>query len=32
MENMFLTLRASTIGVIIGALPGTGGDIAALMA
>lgn len=30
--NMFLTLRASTIGVIIGALPGTGGDIAALMA
>jgi len=29
---MFLTLRASTIGVIIGALPGTGGDIAALMA
>ena len=31
-DNMFLTLRASTIGVIIGALPGTGGDIAALMA
>ena len=31
-SNMFLTLRASTIGVIIGALPGTGGDIAALMA
>lgn len=30
--NLFLTLRASTIGVIIGALPGTGGDIAALMA
>jgi putative tricarboxylic transport membrane protein len=31
-DNMFLTLRASAIGVIIGALPGTGGDIAALMA
>jgi len=31
-DNMFLTLRASTIGVIVGALPGTGGDIAALMA
>ena len=31
-DNMFLTLRASTIGVVIGALPGTGGDIAALMA
>ena len=31
-NNMFLTLRASTIGVIVGALPGTGGDIAALMA
>jgi len=31
-DNMWLTLRASTIGVIIGALPGTGGDIAALMA
>lgn len=31
-RNMWLTLRASTIGVIIGALPGTGGDIAALMA
>ena len=31
-SNLFLTLRASTIGVIIGALPGTGGDIAALMA
>ena len=29
---MWLTVRASTIGVIIGALPGTGGDIAALMA
>lgn len=31
-KNIPLTLRASTIGVIIGALPGTGGDIAALMA
>lgn len=31
-NNMFLTIRASTIGVIVGALPGTGGDIAALMA
>jgi putative tricarboxylic transport membrane protein len=31
-DNMWLTFRASTIGVIIGALPGTGGDIAALMA
>ena len=31
-DNMWLTVRASTIGVIIGALPGTGGDIAALMA
>lgn len=31
-DNMFLTMRASTIGVIVGALPGTGGDIAALMA
>lgn len=31
-DNMFLTLRASTIGVVVGALPGTGGDIAALMA
>lgn len=27
-----LSLRSSTIGVIIGALPGTGGDIASLMA
>jgi putative tricarboxylic transport membrane protein len=27
-----LSLRSSVIGVIIGALPGTGGDIAALMA
>lgn len=32
MDNLFLTIRASTIGVIIGALPGTGGDIAALIA
>jgi putative tricarboxylic transport membrane protein len=24
-DNMFLTLRASTIGVVVGALPGTGG-------
>ncbi|MCX7779468.1 MAG: tripartite tricarboxylate transporter permease [Negativicutes bacterium] len=31
-KNIPLTLRSSTIGVIIGALPGTGGDIAALMA
>ena len=31
-RNIPLTLRASTIGVVIGALPGTGGDIAALMA
>jgi putative tricarboxylic transport membrane protein len=31
-DNMWLTFRASTIGVVIGALPGTGGDIAALMA
>ena len=31
-DNMWLTFRASAIGVIIGALPGTGGDIAALMA
>jgi putative tricarboxylic transport membrane protein len=27
-----LTLRSSTIGVVVGALPGTGGDIAALLA
>lgn len=32
IKNIPLTFRASTIGVIIGALPGTGGDIAALMA
>lgn len=31
-KNLWLTVRSSTIGVIIGALPGTGGDIAALMA
>lgn len=31
-DNMWLTFRASTIGVVVGALPGTGGDIAALMA
>lgn len=31
-DNMWLTIRCSTIGVIIGALPGTGGDIAALIA
>ncbi len=31
-DNMFLTVRASIIGVVVGALPGTGGDIAALMA
>ncbi len=27
-----LSLQTSSIGVVIGALPGTGGDIAALMA
>ncbi|MDP3058087.1 MAG: tripartite tricarboxylate transporter permease [bacterium] len=32
MKNMALTLRCSAIGTLIGALPGTGGDIAALMA
>ena len=32
MKHMPLALRCSGIGVIIGALPGTGGDIAALMA
>ncbi|MEI4485811.1 tripartite tricarboxylate transporter permease [Frigidibacter sp. MR17.14] len=31
-KHMPLALQTSTIGVIIGALPGTGGDIAALMA
>ncbi len=32
VDNMWLTVRCSAIGVIVGALPGTGGDIAALMA
>ncbi len=32
LKYLPLSLRCSTIGVIIGALPGTGGDIAALMA
>lgn len=32
LENLPLAIRASVIGTIIGALPGTGGDIAALMA
>lgn len=32
VRHLPLSLRCSTIGVIIGALPGTGGDIAALMA
>lgn len=31
-KYMPLTLRTSTIGVVVGALPGAGGDIAALMA
>ena len=31
-KHLPLSLQTSTIGVIIGALPGTGGDIAALMA
>ena len=31
-KHLPLSLQASTIGVLIGALPGTGGDIAALMA
>jgi putative tricarboxylic transport membrane protein len=31
-EHLPLSLQTSTIGVVIGALPGTGGDIAALMA
>ncbi len=31
-RHLPLSLQTSTIGVIIGALPGTGGDIAALMA
>ncbi|HEU0223022.1 MAG TPA: tripartite tricarboxylate transporter permease [Paracoccaceae bacterium] len=32
LKYLPLGLRSSTIGVIVGALPGTGGDIAALMA
>jgi putative tricarboxylic transport membrane protein len=32
VQHLPLSLRCSTIGVIIGALPGTGGDIAALIA
>lgn len=32
IKNLPLTIRSSLIGVLIGALPGTGGDIAALMA
>lgn len=32
LRHLPLALRASGIGVVIGALPGTGGDIAALMA
>ncbi len=32
LKYLPLSLRTSTIGVVIGALPGTGGDIAALMA
>ncbi|NTW70958.1 MAG: tripartite tricarboxylate transporter permease [Eubacteriaceae bacterium] len=32
LKNLPLTIRCSLIGVVIGALPGTGGDIAALMA
>ncbi|SET75874.1 tripartite tricarboxylate transporter permease [Oceanicella actignis] len=31
-KHLPLSLQTSTIGVIVGALPGTGGDIAALMA
>ncbi len=31
-KHLGLSMQTSTIGVIIGALPGTGGDIAALMA
>lgn len=31
-ENLPLTIRCSIIGTLIGALPGTGGDIAALIA
>lgn len=32
LKHLPLTLRASVLGTIIGALPGTGGDIASLMA
>lgn len=32
IKNLPLTLRCSALGTLIGALPGTGGDIAALMA
>lgn len=32
IKNMPLTLRCSALGTIIGALPGTGGDIASMMA
>jgi putative tricarboxylic transport membrane protein len=32
LRHLPLALRSSAIGVVIGALPGTGGDIAALMA
>lgn len=32
LKNLPLTLRCSALGTFIGALPGTGGDIAALMA
>ena len=32
IKNLPLALRCSAIGTLIGALPGTGGDIAALMA
>lgn len=32
LKHLPLTLRASALGTIIGALPGTGGDIASLMA
>jgi putative tricarboxylic transport membrane protein len=31
LKNLPLTLRCSTIGTLIGALPGTGGDVAALI-
>ncbi|MDS9469504.1 tripartite tricarboxylate transporter permease [Paracoccus sp. MBLB3053] len=31
-KHMFLGLQTSSIGTVVGALPGTGGDIAALMA